>query len=158
MCIYHFPTRIDRCVKQSSPAFQKVKDGASSKSVEPEGQRTPGNCCYQEQPGPGFLEMQVLENSTWIWENFFKPLNLLCVTEFKCQRGKQSTYVCGSCCFSRNYHELCNKRSGYDACLSTGNCCLNRIFMLAKNTLIVSLSPFSTKGGNWLEARSERNH
>jgi len=31
-----------------------------------------------------FLEMQVLKSSAWIWENFFKPLNLFCVTEFKC--------------------------------------------------------------------------
>lgn len=104
--------------------------------------KAPENCCYQEQPGLRFLEMQVLESSAWIWENFFKPLNLLGVTEFTCQRGKQPTYVCVSCCFSRNCHELCNIISAYDACLSTGNCCLSRIFVHQQRILLCIPLPF----------------
>lgn len=110
--------------------FKKVKD--LCKSVEPEGQRTPGIATKSSQAQvSGNASTQELYLDLG---ELFKPLNMLCVTEFKCQRGKQPPYVCVSCCFSRSYHMLRNKRSGYGTCLSTGNCCLSRTFcILEKN-------------------------
>lgn len=113
-------------VKPNHPALQKVKEGASCNSLEPEAQRTP-EIATQSNQGlvPGNASTQELHLELG---ELFKPLNVPCVTEFKCQRGKQPPYVCVSCCFSRSYHMQCNKRSGYDTCLSTGNSCLIRTF------------------------------